>query len=373
MKEKESIVGRRFGRLVVKERVDNDSTGHIRYKVICDCGTEKIVRKDSLLDSSIRSCGCLQKDVTSKRCTVHGYSDERLYKVWAGMKQRCNNPNHVAYNNYGGRGISVCKEWEEDYTKFREFMLSHGYDPEAPFGECTIDRINNDGNYCPENCRVISVQEQQNGKRDIFSFILDGKRTTVTGAARMKGKTRSCVQYRMAHGWSLEDAIETPLREIRKYEANGEFHTVKEWAEILKVTKNVIEGRLQTHTMQEIVDEWNEKGFIQVRVAPKLYYEVNGVSKCRAQWAKEMGLPENTLRCRLKKKTMQEIYEDWEANGRKYIPLVLKEKKYEEANGERLCRSHWCKKLHIGERTLRKLLKEYTMQEIYDMYKDRIC
>ena len=310
MKEQESLVGRRFGRLVVKERVENDASNHIRYKVICDCGTEKIVRKDSLLDMSIQSCGCLQKEKVKEACTTHGYSHERLYSVWDGMKQRCLNPNHVAYSNYGGRGIQVCDEWKNDYVKFREFMLANGYDPEAPFGECTIDRIDNDGNYCPENCRVISVQEQQNGKQDVFSFILDGKRTTVTGAARMRGKTRSCVQYRLAHGWSLDEALEEPLREVRKYEASGESHTVKEWAEILKVTKNVVEGRLQRHSMQEIVDEYNKNGFLKVSDYSPKSYTVNGVTRSQKEWAEVLNISPSTLRYHLNKKTMQEIYDE---------------------------------------------------------------
>lgn len=316
MKEQENLIGKRFGRWTVIEEAPTTDPSQPKFWCLCDCGTKSAVYMYSLLSKKSLSCGCLQREVASIVSYKHGCSKERLYHVWDGMKQRCNNPNHVAYQQYGARGISVCKEWSEDYTKFREFMLSHGYDPDAPFGECTIDRIDNDGNYCPENCRVISVQEQQNNKSDVFSFILDGRRTTISGAARSKGKTRSCIKYRLNHGWSLEDAIETPLKEEMKFEANGEIHTIKEWKEILNVTDNVIRGRLQTHTMQEIVDEWNEKGKLEVRVAPKRYYTANNVTECRAWWARKLNIPETTLRYKLKKKTMQEIVDDLRASGK---------------------------------------------------------
>lgn len=283
MKEQENLVGRRFGRLVVEDvKIDLNGGGEMLV-CLCDCGNQIVTRKRNVLAGKSKSCGCLQKEIARKINYKHGCSHERLYHVWDGMKQRCNNPNHAAYKNYGGRGIKVCEEWEKDYTKFREFMLVNGYNPEAPFGECTIDRINNDGDYCPENCRVISVQEQQNSKSDVFSFILDGKRTTVTGAARTCGKTRSCIQYRLAHGWSLDKALEEPLRKDMTFEANKEVHTIKEWAQILGVTDSVIRGRLQTHTIQEIVDEYNKNGFLKVNNCSPKFHTVNGVTRSQKE------------------------------------------------------------------------------------------
>ena len=307
---KNNIIGKRFGRWTVLEEAPSDNPSQPKFWCICDCGNKSSVYMYSLLSGRSRSCGCIQKEEASKVNYKHGFYKERLYHVWDGMKQRCNNPNHVAYSNYGGRGISVCEEWSNDYTKFREFMLAHGYDPGAPFGECTIDRIDNDGNYCPENCRVISAQEQQNGKSNVFSFILDGKRTTISGAARMRGKTRSCLQYRLSHGWNLEEAIEEPVREAVKLEANGECHTIKEWTNILGVSDNVLRGRLQRHSMQEIVDEWTREGKLRVRVAPIKYYTANGVTLNQTEWSRRLSIPCTTLRYKLKKKTMQEIVDE---------------------------------------------------------------
>ena len=303
----ESIIGKRFGRWTVLEEAPSTDPSQPKFWCLCDCGTKSAVYMYSLLSNKSRSCGCLQRETASKTSFKHGYRNERLYNVWDGMKQRCNNSNHIAYNQYGGRGIKVCEEWSNNYVSFREFMLNNGYDPEAPFGACTIDRIDNDGDYCPENCRVISVQEQQVNKSDVFSFILDGKRTTISGAARDKGLSRGCIEWRLNKGMSLDEAINTPLRKIKTYEADGQVHTLKEWAEIMGVTQNIIYGRLFTHSFEEIYNEWKKNGSLKVKVCPKKYYTVNGETHNRAEWAKILGIPSSTLKYRLEKKTMEEI------------------------------------------------------------------
>lgn len=300
----ENIIGKRFGRLVVIGEDYNKKTK--RYKCVCDCGNISYPTKSSLVRGITKSCGCLQKEVMAKEKYKHGYSYERLYQVWSGMKQRCVNPNHVAYSQYGGRGIKVCDEWMNNYVSFREFMLTHGYDPEAPFGECTIDRINNDGDYCPENCRVISVQEQQINKGDVFSFMLDGQRMTISGVALTKEITRSGIQYRLKKGMSLEDAINTPLRKDKTYEADGQVRTLKEWSGIMGVTVNVIYGRLLTHSFQEIYEEWKSSG-LKVKENKVKYFTVDGETHNQTEWGKILGIPNTTLRYKLKKKTMEEI------------------------------------------------------------------
>lgn len=298
------IIGKRFGRLVAIDFAYDKGRNKIRC--LCDCGNIAYPTKTALIKGYTKSCGCLQKEVAANEKYKHGFAHERLYHVWDGMKQRCVNPNHIAYHQYGGRGIKVCKEWTDNYVVFREFMLTHGYDPEAPFGECTIDRIDNDGDYCPENCRVISVQEQQINKGDVFSFILDGQRTTISGAARMRGITRSGIQYRLKKGMSLEEAINTPLRKDKTYEAEGQVHTLKEWSEIMGVTVNVIYGRLLTHSFQEIYEEWKSSG-LKVKENKVKYFTVDGETHNQTEWGKILGIPNTTLRYKLKKKTMEEI------------------------------------------------------------------
>ena len=153
-KPKHDLVGKRFGRLTVLEYAGNE-----RWKCVCDCGGTALVRTNNLTLGNARSCGCYQKDVASRVSRKHGDSSTPLYKVWCSMRQRCCNPNSKAYRDYGGRGISVCDEWA-GFEPFKEWAMSAGYRQGL-----TIDRIDNDGNYCPENCRWVGMSVQNANKR----------------------------------------------------------------------------------------------------------------------------------------------------------------------------------------------------------------
>ena len=115
-----------------------------------------------------KSCGCLRDDMIAEVNKKHGKAGvgkkSRLYNVWVGMRQRCNDKNHTSYHNYGGRGISVCPEWD-DFETFESWALVNGYDPDAEYGKCTLDRIDVNGNYEPGNCRWISMSEQNKNKQ----------------------------------------------------------------------------------------------------------------------------------------------------------------------------------------------------------------
>lgn len=173
-KEKVSYVGKRFGRLTVVERVDNalnpNGKSVIRYRCKCDCGNETIVRKVHLTNRKIVSCGCFHKEQLGKIRRKHGFSHkERLYSVWLDIKDRCYNKNNNHYHCYGGRGIIVCDEWKNDYKSFRDWCMSNGYKEEireSGRNNLTIDRINVDGNYEPDNCRFITNKENCLNKRN---------------------------------------------------------------------------------------------------------------------------------------------------------------------------------------------------------------
>ncbi|RRC92739.1 hypothetical protein EII25_03435 [Erysipelotrichaceae bacterium OH741_COT-311] len=132
----------------------------------CDCGNKTEVIQENLLNGHTKSCGCASSKYTmGERMKTHGMSNTRLYYVWKAMKARCSNPNVEQYPNYGGRGIFVCAEWMSSFDNFKEWALLNGYDSNAEFGKCTIDRINPDGNYEPSNCRWVDMKVQANNKR----------------------------------------------------------------------------------------------------------------------------------------------------------------------------------------------------------------
>lgn len=165
----ENLQGRKFGRLKVIEAappvVYSDGRARTAWRCICDCGKQHVVTAFNLKSGHIISCGCAKSDRNKSYFTTHNGSKERLYRVWCDIKKRCYNPKFVQYKDYGGRGISVCDEWRNNYSAFRDFAMSHGYDPSAKFGECTIDRIDVNGNYCPENCRFVDMKTQRHNRR----------------------------------------------------------------------------------------------------------------------------------------------------------------------------------------------------------------
>ena len=164
-----NLTGARFGRLVVLQR-DNDTVtpnGKKRVKWLCrcDCGNTVSVRSDSLRNGLTTSCGCLNRENCSKINYIHGKSKTRLHKVWRSMKDRCYNPNCISYPDYGGRGITICESWLNSFMNFYDWAMASGYNQEAQYGECTIDRINNSKGYSPDNCRWVDMTVQSNNRR----------------------------------------------------------------------------------------------------------------------------------------------------------------------------------------------------------------
>lgn len=155
---------RRFGRLVIVSEAPPhilpSGTLCIMWNAVCDCGSRVIVYAATLAKGRPKSCGCLIAERMAERNKVHGLSGTRLYTVWNDMKQRTRNPKARCYERYGGRGIRVCDEWSSDFKSFAEWAFANGYEPDAPKGACTLDRIDNDRGYSPDNCRWTTAKEQ---------------------------------------------------------------------------------------------------------------------------------------------------------------------------------------------------------------------
>ncbi len=198
------LTGKRFGRLTVISR--SDRPGHkVCWNCLCDCGNTSVVEGSSLKNGRIKSCGCWPREESASRAakqfTKHGSSGTRLYRIWKSMRTRCLNPNSRSWDSYGGRGITICPEWN-DYTAFQEWAISSGYRDGL-----SIDRIDVDGNYCPENCRWATAEEQSNNKRNSRLISINGVTHTLAQWSAIAGINRGTLKSRVESGWSGESLI----------------------------------------------------------------------------------------------------------------------------------------------------------------------
>jgi len=202
------LSGMRFGNLKVIKLGDYylDESGHKRRKWICkcDCGNTKMALSHELISGRIKSCGCLKH---KSYHTTHGLSKTRLYRIWSNIKSRCNNPRVDCYENYGGRGISICEEWANDFNKFYQWAMNNGYSDNL-----TLERINNDGNYMPSNCKWTTSKEQSRNKRVNVFITYNGRTMTQKDWSCELGGSPSLVSNRLRRGWSKEKAVSTPIQ-----------------------------------------------------------------------------------------------------------------------------------------------------------------
>lgn len=209
------LTGHKFGKLTVL-KLAYTKNGNAYWHCICECGANKIIKARYMKNGRTKSCGCYFSEIKArdmailgKKNATHGDSRvgkrSRLYSLWVPMIQQCENKNTTNYMNYGGRGISVCPEWH-NYMVFKEWALSNGY-----ADNLSVDRIDVNGNYCPENCRWTTMKEQNNNKRNNLFITINGETKTAAEWADKNGIPRTAVYARLERGMDAIIAVTKPV------------------------------------------------------------------------------------------------------------------------------------------------------------------
>lgn len=210
------LTNKRFGRLVAIEYHHSNKKGHRYWLCHCDCGKEVVVGVGNL-GRHTNSCGCLANELSRERVKKHLSSKTRLYPIWASMKRRCYSETSHAYKNYGARGIKMADEWlgEHGFERFKEWAYINGYKEEVlpnNMNKWTIDRIDNNGNYEPSNCRWITAEEQQKNTRNNRVITFNNKTQILADWAREIGISIDTLYHRLKAGWDVEKTLTTPLK-----------------------------------------------------------------------------------------------------------------------------------------------------------------
>jgi hypothetical protein len=207
------ITGQRFGRLTVLYREDfikKDGKKETAYICKCDCGKTKKILAYNLKNGHTVSCGCQSLENRIKARTSHHLTGTRIYRIWRGMKTRCENKNDYHYELYGKRGISLCNEWQT-FEPFYQWAINNGYKETL-----TLDRIDVNGNYEPSNCRWATQKEQSNNTRRNRRIVHNGISHTLSEWAEIANINPVTLANRIKTGWDFAKAISTPVRVINR-------------------------------------------------------------------------------------------------------------------------------------------------------------
>lgn len=199
----EDLVGRRFSRLVVLSYDHTDRYGYTCWRCLCDCGNETTARGSSLISGLTTSCGCRSRETAREIHTTHGMTNTSLYSTWWDIKTRCLNERSTHHDRYGGRGIFICDDWRLSFEKFRDWAMSSGYEPGL-----TIDRIDNNDGYYPENCRWADWFTQQNNRSNSRYITYCGEIHTIAEWARLFNVNYATLRLRIQRG---------DMRDFEKY------------------------------------------------------------------------------------------------------------------------------------------------------------
>lgn len=204
-----SHVGKLYGHLTV---LAIQKARRTRFLCLCSCGTEKSIRAAHIIDGLIVSCGCQKRELLRLARTVHGCANRNHptpeYRAWRHMIRRCTAPTEKGFKNHGGRGITVCTRWMTDFSAFLADMGAR------PSSKHSIDRIDNNGNYEPSNCRWATSLQQNRNRRNTAWLEVRGVRKPLTQWADEKGLTRVALYSRLERGWSPEQAVDMPFMSL---------------------------------------------------------------------------------------------------------------------------------------------------------------
>lgn len=233
------LTKKQFGRLTVLKQIKNAK--HTTWECRCSCGNIVLVTTNSLRSGKTKSCGCLSKEVVTKRMTTHGMYGTPEYRTWQHMIGRCHNPTDSDFKNYGSRGIKVCQEWRND------FMVFFNYIGKRPSLKHSVDRINNNGNYGPGNVRWASRKTQANNSRHNRLITIDGVTKNIAQWATFMGISRLTICNRLFNDWSPEKSVLHPIRPLRTrtINVNNVIKTTEQWAKIMNIRPGLITQRLR--------------------------------------------------------------------------------------------------------------------------------
>lgn len=210
--KKINLTGQKFGKLLVIKQTENQGN-KICWLCLCDCGNYHTVTTSNLRCGRIKTCGCGHLEVLLKRNITHNQRHTKIYEVWKTMKQRCNNPNSQSYKNYGGRGIKVCDDWNNSFESFFNWSMQNGYSPEL-----SIDRIDNNGNYCPENCRWTTRYIQSRNRRTNHYITFNNETKIIVDWAKYFNIAPGRISSRISKGQDIQKYFQSLYDKMKSTE-----------------------------------------------------------------------------------------------------------------------------------------------------------
>jgi len=199
------LIGQKFNMWTVIKEAGRDKYGKVVLECVCDCGKKRIVHGGNLKNGMSKNCGCMRKKLFNNK--KHGLRKHPLHTVWSAMKARCYNQNRECYKHYGGRGITICDEWKNDFKAFYDWAIANDWQKGLE-----IDRINNNGNYEPLNCRFVGRKEQVNNRRNSTLILYKNKTKTLTEWCEILKLNHHTIRSRIRYEWKIETAFETTVR-----------------------------------------------------------------------------------------------------------------------------------------------------------------